>query len=51
VAGPWALFGYSDFIFLMAATTWVDNEAQLTKLIPIEEEKARKIGRLIRKVL
>jgi hypothetical protein len=51
VAGPWALFSYSDFIFLMAATTWVDDVAELTKLIPVEEEKARKIGRLIGKVL
>jgi hypothetical protein len=51
VAGPWSLVGYSDFMLLMAATTWVENEAELTKLIPVEEEKARKIGRLIRKVL
>jgi hypothetical protein len=51
VAGPWALAGYSDFVFLLAATTWVDDEAALTKLLPVEEEKARKIGRLIRKVL
>jgi hypothetical protein len=27
VAGPWALFSYSDFVFLMAATTWVENES------------------------
>ena len=51
VAGPWALVSYSDFMLLMAATTWVENEAELTKLIPVEEEKARKIGRLIGKVL
>jgi hypothetical protein len=51
VAGPWSLVGYSDFILMMAATSWVDSEAELTKLIPVEEEKARKIGRLIGKVL
>ena len=51
VAGPWALVGYSDFLLLVSATTWVENEAELTKLIPVEEEKARKIGRLIQKVL
>jgi hypothetical protein len=51
VAGPYALAQYSDFIFLMAATTWVESEAELTKLIPVDEEKARKIGRLIGKVL
>jgi hypothetical protein len=51
VAGPWSLVGYSDFLLLMAATTWVENEAELTKLIPVEEERARKIGRLIGKVL
>jgi hypothetical protein len=43
--------GYKDLVLLMAATTWVENEAELTKLIPVQEEKARKIGRLIRKVL
>jgi hypothetical protein len=51
VSGPYALASYSDFLFLVAATTWVESEAELTKLIPIEEEKARKIGRLISKVL
>jgi hypothetical protein len=51
VSGPYALASYSDFLFLMAATTWVETEAELTKLIPVEEEKARKIGRLISKVL
>ena len=51
VAGPWALFSYSDFIFLMSATTWVEDEAELTKLLPVAEEKARKLGRIIRKVL
>ena len=51
VAGPWSLVAYSDFLLLMAATTWVESEPELTKLIPVEEEKARKIGRLIGKVL
>jgi hypothetical protein len=51
MAGPWSLLAYSDFLLLMAATTWVENEAELTKLIPVEEEKARKLGRLIGKVL
>jgi hypothetical protein len=51
VAGPWSLVGYSDFLLLMAATTWVESEAELTRLIPVEEERARKIGRLISKVL
>jgi hypothetical protein len=51
VAGPWSLVGYSDFILLLAATTWVENETELTKLIPVDEEKPRKIGRLISKVL
>ena len=51
VAGPWSLVGYSDFLLLMAATTWVETETELTKLIPVEDEKARKLGRKIRKVL
>jgi hypothetical protein len=51
VAGPWSLVGYTDFMLLMAATTWVETGEELTKLIPVEEERARKIGRLIRMVL
>jgi hypothetical protein len=51
VAGSWSLVAYSDFLLLMAATTWVESEAELTKLIPVEEERARRIGRLIGKVL
>jgi hypothetical protein len=51
VAGPWALFGYSDFIFLLADTTWVETEAELTKLLPVEAEKARAFARKLRMVL
>ncbi len=51
VSGPWSLVGYSDFVLLMAATTWVDSEAELTKLIPVEAERARKLGRRISKIL
>jgi hypothetical protein len=51
VAGPWSLVSYTDFLLLMAATTWVEDDVALTKLIPVEEEKARKLGRLIRKVM
>lgn len=51
MAGPWALFGYSDFIFLLADTTWVETEAELTKLMPVEAEKARAFARKIRMVL
>jgi hypothetical protein len=51
VAGPWSLVGYTDFMLLMAATTWVETGEELTKLIPVEEERARKIGHLIRMVL
>jgi hypothetical protein len=51
VAGPWALFGYSDFIFLLADTTWVESEAELTKLLPVEAEKARAFARKLRMVL
>jgi len=38
-------------MLLLAATTWVEDDVELTKLIPVEEEKARKIGRPIRKVM
>jgi len=29
VSGPWSFFGYSDFMFLMAFTTWVDDTEAL----------------------
>ena len=51
VAGPWSLAYYADFIALMADTTWIETEGQLEELISIDEEKARQLGRLIRKVL
>jgi hypothetical protein len=51
VAGPWALFGYSDFILLTAATTWVENAAELKELIPVDKEKARRRGRQFGDVL
>jgi hypothetical protein len=35
----------------LADTTWVESEEQFQELIEVEEEKARKLGRLIRKVL
>jgi hypothetical protein len=35
----------------MADTTWVETEAELTKLLPVEAEKAREFARRIRMVL
>ncbi len=51
VSGPSALWLYSDFMFLMAATTWVESLEQIDELIPVTEEKDRHIGRLIQKLL
>ena len=51
VAGPWSLVAYSDFLFLMAATTWLEDERQLAELIPWGQEKSRKLGRFVRKLL
>jgi hypothetical protein len=51
VAGPWSLFYYPTFVFLMANTTWIEEQEQLDDLISVEETKARKAGRMIRKVL
>jgi hypothetical protein len=36
---------------LMANTTWIERQEQLDELISVEEAKARKLGRMIRKVL
>ena len=45
------LFYYPGFLFLMANTTWVEEQDQLQELIRVEEGGARRFGRLIRKVL
>jgi hypothetical protein len=51
VAGPWTLYLYSDFLFLMSATTWLEDESELAALIPVEKERHRKLGRFMKKIL
>ncbi len=51
VAGPWSLYYYPGFLFLVANTTWIEAQAQLDELISVEEEKARGLSRMIRKVI
>ena len=51
VAGPSALWSYSDFMFLMAATTWVESAEQIDALVPVTNEKDRHLGRLIQKLI
>ena len=51
VVGPWSLVYYPDFMGLMMNTTWIEKQEQLDDLISVEETKARKLGRKIRKVL
>ena len=51
IAGPWTLSQHSDFLFLLGATTWLEDERQLAELIPWGREKARKLGRFVRKLI
>ncbi len=51
VSGPSALWLYSDFMFLMAATTWVEDPAEIDELVPVTDEKDRHLGRLVRKLI
>jgi hypothetical protein len=51
VAGPWSLNYYPGFLFLMANTTWIEEQDQLDELISVEESGARKFSRWIRKVI
>ena len=51
VAGPSALWLYSDFMFLMAATTWVESLEEIDVLVPVTGERDRSLGRLIQKLL
>jgi hypothetical protein len=51
VAGPWSLYYYPDFLYLMANTEWIETQEQLEILITVEDTGARKLGRKIRQVL
>ena len=51
MAGPSALWLYSDFMFLVAATTWVETLEEIDALVPVTSEKDRHLGRLIQKLL
>jgi hypothetical protein len=48
VSGPSTLWSYTDFMFMMAATTWLDSADQLEKLIPPSGERSSKLGRAAR---
>jgi len=51
IAGRWSLTYYLDFLYLMANTDWIEKHEQLDELITVKDTKARKLGRMIRKVL
>jgi hypothetical protein len=51
VSGPAALWSYGDFMFLMAATNWLEDPAMLDKLIPLPKEKNRWFHRKTRRMV
>lgn len=51
VSGPWSYFGYVDFMFVMAATTWIESQAELTESLPAGDEGSRRLGRTTGKVI
>jgi hypothetical protein len=51
VAGASSLWLYSDFMFLMADTTWVESLEEIDELVPVTDEKNRSPGRLIEKLI
>jgi hypothetical protein len=51
VAGASALWLYSDFMYLMADTHWVETEAEIDELVPVTGETDRHLGRLIEKLI
>jgi hypothetical protein len=51
VAGPAVLWSYADFMFLMAATNWLEDPATLDKLMPLPKEKHRWFHRKTRRMV
>jgi hypothetical protein len=50
-AGPWAIWAISDMWMLTGATTWLESQEELDRLMPPYKEWQRRVGRWIRKVL
>ena len=48
VSGFHAAAGLVDLYFLMARSTWIENEAELDRLVPPPKSLMRRLGRLIR---
>jgi phosphatidylserine/phosphatidylglycerophosphate/cardiolipin synthase-like enzyme len=51
LAGPWALSGYADFVFLAGATTWLQSQRDLDRLLPPYSERQRRRAYWIRKAI
>jgi hypothetical protein len=50
-SGPWAIWAISDMWMLTGATTWLESQEELDRLLPPYREWQRRFGRWIRKVL
>jgi hypothetical protein len=50
-AGPWAIWAVSDMWMLTGATTWIESQEELDRLLPPYKQWQRRVGRWIRKVL
>jgi hypothetical protein len=51
LAGPWALSGYRDFVFLAGSTTWLQSQEELNQLLPPYSERQRRRAYWIRKAI
>ena len=51
ISGPWALWGYLDSIFLLGQVKWISSPEELEKYLPGNNERMRRIGHWMRKLL
>jgi hypothetical protein len=51
LAGPWALSGYGDFVFLAGSTTWIETQEELNRLLPPYSERQRRRAYWSRKAI
>jgi hypothetical protein len=50
-AGPWAIWAIADMWMLTGATSWLESQEELDRLLPPYKPWQRRLGRWIRKVL
>jgi phosphatidylserine/phosphatidylglycerophosphate/cardiolipin synthase-like enzyme len=50
-AGAWAMWAVADMWMLTGATTWIESQEELDRLLPPYKQWQRRVGRWVRKVI